>query len=452
MKGNIINMKNRRLRKIIFIVATITIILGFSFAIYATEMEKTEIVCSDINLFNALKNNLPSNLFINYDSSSKTIRIPTEMLNSITSLTLENSDISNLSGLENFVNLTELNLSNNNISSITALNELNSLTKLDLSDNKSIGNNSASLQTKTDLMTLNLANTGLSSITFISNLNKITNLDISNNNISNLQPLQSLKVIKILNVSNNKNLVTIDYIKSHTTLTELNISGTGITNLGDTYNHIGIQNLRNLKVLNIRGLNVQDLSPVVDRYYNESDGEYYAYLEGITTLDISYTLGLSFSELEVLKNITDLYMLGDNIYSVYGISHLSKLTYINLEENQIQDISDFIEISYDDNGIQYVSKKLNAKEIILKNNQISNINVLKYIGDIDYIDLSENKIFDISSLENKSLSKGLHLEKQNVELEVYKKSAQVNQYIILPPIIQQTKNKSSKIYYEKLME
>ena len=443
-------MKNKKLSKFILIFAIITIILGFSFAIYANEMEKTDIVCSDINLFNALKKELPGSLFISYDANTKTISIPTENLNKITSLTLKNSEITNLTGLEKFVNLTELNLSNNSISSITALNELNSLTKLNLSDNKSIGNNSASLQTKTGLTTLNLANTGLSNITFISNLNKITNLDISNNNISNLQPLEPLKGIKVLNVSNNKNLVTIDYIKSHITLTELNISGTGITNLGDTYNHIGIQNLRNLKVLNVRWLNVQDLSPIVDRYYNESEGEYYAYLEGITTLDISYTVGLSFSELEALKNITDLYMLGDNIYSVYGISHLSKLNYINLEENQIQDISDFIEISYDDNGVQYVSKRLNAKEIILKNNQISNIDVLKYIGDIDYIDLSENKIFDTSSLETKTLSKGIHLKKQNVEIEVYKKLAQVNQYIILPPIIQQTKNKSSKIYYENI--
>ena len=443
-------MKKKNLSKIILIFAIITIILGFSFAIYANEMEKTDIVCSDINLFNALKKELPGSLFVNYNANTKTISIPTENLNKITSLTLKNSEITNITGLEKFVNLTELNLSNNNISSITPLNELNSLVNLNLSDNKSIGNNSASLQTKTGLTSLNLANTGLSNITFISNLNKITNLDISNNSISNLQPLQSLNAIKILNVSNNKNLVTIDYIKSHITLTELNISGTGITDLGDTYNHIGIQNLRNLKLLNVRGLNVQDLSPIVDRYYNETDEEYHAYLEELTTLDISYTLGLSFGELEALKNITDLYMLGDNIYSVYGISHLSKLNYINLEENQIQDISDFIELSYDENGVQYVSKRLTAKEIILKNNQISNINVLRYIGDIDYIDLSENKIYDASSLENKTLSKGLHLEKQNVELEVYKKSAQVNQYIILPPIIQQTKNKSSKIYYENI--
>ncbi len=444
------DMKNNKINKIIVIFVIITIILGFSFAIYASEMDKTDVVCSDVNLFNALKKELPSSFFINYDIKTQTISIPTESLNKITSLTLKNSGITDLTGLEKFVNLTELNLSNNSISSIAPLNELNSLTNLNLSDNKSIGNSSELLQTKKELSTLNLANTGLANISFISNLKKIVNLDISNNSISNLQPLQTLNEIRILNLSNNKNLVTIDYIKNHIALTELNISGTGITNLGDTYNHIGIQNLRNLKVLNVRGLNVQDLTPIVDKYYNEADEEFHAFLEQITTLDISYTIGLSFSELEILKNITDLYMLGDNIYSVYGISHLENLKYVNLEENQIQDISQFVEYNYDENGVQYISKRLTAKEIILKHNQISNINVLNYLGDIDYLDLSENKIYNTSSLENKRLSKGLHLERQNVELEVYKKSAQVNQYIILPQIIQQTKNKASKLYYENI--
>lgn len=440
-------MKKKKISKILLIFAVIAIILGFSFVIYATEMEKTDIICNDTNLFNALKKELPSNPFISYNNTAKTISIPTEVLNNIHTLTLENAEIIDLTGLDKFVNLTELNLSKNKISSIEKLDNLNSLTKLNLSSNRTIGNsNIGNLANKTELTNLNISETGISNISFIANLIKINDLDLSNNNISNLQPLQSLHSIKVLNVSNNKNLSTLDYIKNHIELLELNISETGITYLGDTENHNGIQNLSKLEVLNVRGLNVETLSPIVDRYYSEADERDYAYLRKIKSLDISYTVGLSFGDLEILNDITDLYMLGNHINSVDGITRLSKLNYINLEENEIYDISGFIEYEMDENGNAYITKRLNAKEIVLKNNQISNINVLSYLGDIDYIDLSYNKIYQALSLEGKTLSKGLHLNNQNVELSVYKKNVNINQYIILPSLVQQTKNVNSKVY------
>lgn len=444
-------MNIRKSGKILSIIVIITIILGFSFVIYATEMEKTEIVCSDVNLFNALKKELPSNIFISYNSSTKTISIPTEMLNTITSLTLENSEITNLSGLEKFIYLNELNLSRNKITSINQLDNLNSLTKLNLSSNKSIGDtNIAKLATKTELISLNVSETGISNIAFISGLTKITNLNLANNNISNLQPIQSINGLKVLNVSNNKNLVGLDYIKNKTELVELNISETGITNLGDMEHHSGIQNLRKLEVLNVRGLALETLSPIVDRYYVEQESKEYPFLSQLRSLDISYTIGLSFGELEILSNINELYMLGNNLYTVDGITHLSNLNYINLEENQIYDISGFVEYEIDENGYMRITKRLNAKEIVLKNNRISNINVFNYLGDIDYIDLSYNNISNATSLEGKTLNKGLHLNNQNVELYVYKKNANLNQYIILPSLVQQSKNQNSKIFSESI--
>jgi len=430
-------MRRKNLKRILLILVILTLFFGFSFAIYAATAERTEIVCTDINLFNALKNELPNSLLISTDSTKKTITIPTDTLNNITELTLKNSNISDITGLENFKKLKQLNLSNNSISRITALEEMEELEILNLSDNRSIGNNISVLSNKLTIKQLNLSNTGISNVESLSNLKSITHLDISNNNINNLQPIQPLTSIISLNVSNNKNLVTLNYIKTHTALQELNISGTGITDLGDLEKHDGIQNLRKLRVLNVRGLKVENLYPIVDYYYNESDGENHSFLNELTTLDISYTNGLSFDQLSGLKNITELYMLGDNVYSVYGITNLNKLNYINLEENHIQNIDDFVQWDYDENGRQFIKSRLSAKEIVLKNNEIQNLN---------YLDLSYNKIYNINSIEGKTLSKGLHLECQNVDLMVYQKRAQVNQYIILPSIIQQSKNPSSKVY------
>ena len=108
-------MLGKTCKKVVLVVLTISLIFGISFAIYAATTERVDIVCNDINLYNALKNELPNSLLITTNNSTKTISIPEDMLNDITTLSLKNAGIYDLTGLENFTNLTELNLSKNEI-------------------------------------------------------------------------------------------------------------------------------------------------------------------------------------------------------------------------------------------------------------------------------------------------------------------------------------------------
>ena len=397
-----------------------------------------------MNLYNALRSELPNGLLINTDNATKTISMPESTIKTITSLDLKNSDISNLTGLENFTALTELNLTNNNITDISALSGMENLTILNLSDNSSIKSNISTISTKTSLVNLNISNIGVSNLGFISNLVNIQSLNISSNNINNLSQLSGLSRLTKLDVSNNKNLTTLDYILSHTNLVDLNISNTGIANL------TGIKVLSNLEVLNVRNLQAQDLYPITETYYNEVEQEEKAYLEKISKLDFSYTTGLSFYQLSFLKNLTEVYMMGNNIYSIDNICNLPKLNYINLEENHIEDLSPLVEWDYNEYGVQYIKRKSNVKEIVLRNNNITNISVFQYLNDLDYVDLSYNHIYNANSLESKTLSKGLHLENQDVNINVYQKGANVDQYIILPSLFQQSKNSSSKIYAQNV--
>ena len=427
------------LKRILTIIIVFVLMSSVAFIIYATTQEKTDIVCSDINLFNALKNALPKNILISTDSSTRTISIPTDILATITSLSLENSNINNLTGLEKFTNLKELNLSNNMINSIEQLSEMNDLTTLDLSKNVSLGSNVNILSNKTNLTTLKISNIGISSVNFMRNLTQLREIDLSENNIGDLQPINAISDIQKLNLSNNRNLTSLDYIRIHSNLTNLNISYTGISSLD------GIRVLSKLEELNVRSINTEDISPIVETWENEDTGETYAYLGNIRKLDISYIQnGLAFYDLKNLTKLSELYMLGCNIYSIDGIIDVTSLRYINLEENNIDNLEPLVEWGYE-NDRAYIEKKSNIKEIVLKNNNISNINTLAYIGDIDYLDLSENHIYNIVPIASKTFSKGFNIKDQYIELGVYDKDAEIDQYIILPNIFQQTRNSSSKV-------
>ncbi len=92
----------------------------------------------------------------------------------ITKMDLEDSKISDISGIENFKNLTSLNLDNNNISSIEALSELTNLTFLTIGKNpiKSI----SSLKDLKNLEILTLSQTLVTDISVAATLPKLISI------------------------------------------------------------------------------------------------------------------------------------------------------------------------------------------------------------------------------------------------------------------------------------
>jgi hypothetical protein len=94
-------------------------------------------------------------------------------------LSLSNKNISNIEGLQHFVNLKELDLSYNNITSIDALSGLNLLNKLNLRENKLT--NITALNNLTNLVYLNLHTTqSLASVAPIANLINLEELILRN--------------------------------------------------------------------------------------------------------------------------------------------------------------------------------------------------------------------------------------------------------------------------------
>lgn len=444
-------------RKISVIFMLIILIISASAVLYATEPETTDIVCQDVNLYDALVEELDDFVYRS-DRTTKTIRIPTTNIESITDLKLTgktNARIADLTGMEYFTSLENLNLSGNNIASVEQISEITTLKILNISGNQTTITDLDTLANLVNLVNVNFASSKLTNVNFMSGYSQLEVLDISGNTISSLEPIQGITALKKLNISNNASFNRFQSdICCHLGLTELDISGTAIQVLD------GIEtNLRNLETLKLRYLDVE-LDPIVKTYRTEIDGEnvYVPYLDRLKVLDISYTTkSISFKNISALTSLTHLYMIDvvgkwknsatTTKLQLSGIYDLQDLQYINLASNNIEKLDGIVYEKYN-KEILVEKKFLGATEIYLQDNNISNLELLmKLEQPITILNLSYNKISEIEPLENCNFSASpeVDLRHQDVTLDIYKK-ASVDQYIILPSIFQESKREGSLVY------
>jgi len=452
--------KNRRIL-IIFIM--IILLMSVSAVLYATEPETTEIVCNDINLYDALVEELDDYVY-DSDRTTKVIKVVTTDISSITQLKLtgkSTAKITDLTGIENFTSLENLNLSGNNITNITPISGITTLKTLNMSGNESAISNIGELSNLTNLINVNFASSKLTNVEFMRNYANLQILDVSGNGISSLEPIQGVSNLLELNIANNGSFSRLAAdVYGHRTLTKLDISGTGVQDLDEIQYH-----LTNLESLKLRYLEIE-LDPIVATYKQEIeiDGEEETitlpYLEQLKVLDISYTTkSISFKQISYLTSLKDLYMIDvvgkwknpetTTKLSLSGIYELQDLNYINLASNNIDDLEDIVykKIS---NGVVVEFKCLGATEIYLNDNNIIDISPLASMTKtIKILNLSYNAIPEIWPLNYCSFTsdREIDLRFQNMALNVYKKSS-VDQYIIIPEIFQQSKKEGSLVYAE----
>ncbi len=132
----------------------------------------------------------------------------------------ENRGISNLSGLENCINLTDLNLASNRISDISLLSSLTNLTNLSIYGNKI--SDISPLSNLTNLLSLHLGGNKITDISPLSSLTKLTDLDLASNQISDISCLSGLSRISVLYLYDNQ-INDISPLSSLTNLKELSL-------------------------------------------------------------------------------------------------------------------------------------------------------------------------------------------------------------------------------------
>ena len=356
--------------------------------------------------------------------------------------------------------ITELDLSNCQISDLTGIEYFTNLVTLNLSKNtitdisdlaglKSLEtlnlsnntiNNIDNMRSLTALTNLNLNSNKISDISAVSSLVNLQTLDVSNNAISTAVAVQSLPNLTSLNVSQNSSLGNITDVLM-SKLTVLNVANTAITNIE------GITNCRSLIELNVSNNNISSLSPLFET--ERVDNQTVAIMRNLQKLDIGYTtkIGLSFTSLKRITNLKELYAQGNEITSVNGIAEMGNLEYVNLDDNEISNI-DYFRTTTTQNGVTVTKDLIPATQISLANNEIVDISVLGYLAEIEYLNLSGNHIQVITPIEGFDFSKGLDLRNQTITMPIYQKKINDNHYVILFNIMQSAKNPDSIAYAE----
>ncbi|GAA4827172.1 hypothetical protein GCM10011365_25730 [Marinicella pacifica] len=151
-------------------------------------------------------------------------------LTHLTYLDLEYNQINNVSALRNFTQLRTLKLSNNQISDVSALEELalTELTELSLSYNQI--SNVTALGSLTQLTRLGLSNNQISNVTALGSLTQLTVLSLSSNQISDVSALGSLTQLTSLALSNNQ-ISDVSALGSLTQLTYLSLFSNQISDV-----------------------------------------------------------------------------------------------------------------------------------------------------------------------------------------------------------------------------
>ena len=116
----------------------------------------------------------------------------------LTSLSLNNTQVSDVGPLEKLTNLTQLSLRNTQVSDVKPLEKLTNLTELDLMNTQV--SNVKPLEKLTNLTKLDLMNTQVSDVKPLEKLTNLTWLDLYDTRVSNVKPLEKLTNLTTLNL------------------------------------------------------------------------------------------------------------------------------------------------------------------------------------------------------------------------------------------------------------
>jgi internalin A len=123
-------------------------------------------------------------------------KVASKKLTSLTSISLESANITDVEPIASLTNLTDLYLNINEIAEISTLSNLTKLTTESFRANK--GEDVTPLSKLTSLTYLHLGSNGVSDVSSLASLVKLEFLNLSENPFPSLKPLSSLKSLTYL--------------------------------------------------------------------------------------------------------------------------------------------------------------------------------------------------------------------------------------------------------------
>ena len=315
--------------------------------------------------------------------------------------------ITRLTGLEHATNLRGLNLRENQISDISSLTKLIHLTALSLNDNQII--ELRPLAKLTRLAFLTLSNNQITDITALAGLTNLSVLEIDRNQIGNItslvgltqlneiwisrNPIRDMSPLHVL-IKTNPNIdLDIDInqfpegaLKVIVSLPDPNLE----TVVREALSLVPADNLTQLDMLRLTRLDASD------REINDLTGIEHA--TNLTWLNLSQNPIVDITPLASLINLTGLWMYGNQaIHNIAPVSRLTNLTRLGLSGNQIVDITP-------------LSGLTNLTSLNLAWNHIRDISPLAGLVNLEELSLDGNHIRDMAPLHT--------LLKQNPDIEL----------------------------------
>lgn len=193
-------------------------------------------------------------------------------LANILELDLKRQGISDLTGLEYFVDLSHLYLAANNVEDVTPVGKLEHLIALDLIKNKL--SDISPLANLKNLLWLDLGMNSISDLSPLQHLKKLETLSMDMNKITDISPLKDLPNLKLLSVSGmsqrdfypddesapdfHNQISDITTLENLKTLTNLALDDNEISDISS------LSRLSELKSLNLKGNEINNLGPLKD--------------------------------------------------------------------------------------------------------------------------------------------------------------------------------------------
>jgi len=235
----------------------------------------------------------------------------------LTSLTLDNCGISNISELQASNKLINLDLSNNSIRNLTALSSMTDLQTLNLQHN-AVSDLSA-LTSLNALTWLNVSYNSLSTISPVAGIISLTWLDASCNGITDIGNINQLSNLSYLALAKNA-IADISKVSSCTALTELDISNNTLTDIS------ALDSLKNLMYFNFSYNQVTALPAL------SADC-------ALVTIDGTSNLLDNIDSLGGMKSLNNVYMdYNEEISSIDALANCPVLIKVNVYGTKVTEV------------------------------------------------------------------------------------------------------------------
>ena len=325
---------------------------------------------------------------------------PLEKLVSLESLNLSQNQVQDLIWLKNLSKLKQLKINQNQIKDLATLTALAELEALEASENQI--NEVESLESLVSLGQLNLSDNKIKALDGLSSLRKLTNLFLDHNQIQDILPLRRLSNLRTLHLNDNM-IESVEPLTPLANLQDLRLESNKIHDLEPLVKNLGISGR---------------ISVEENELSNSSSTTYIPILKSrqiIVTHDLFLPTMVTFvdSRLEVAVRTA----IGAKTKPL-DLQILSKLEEFDLSEVELVDPNGIEGKIRNLRGLEFCRNirflNLNGKLSPPEGKTHFDISPLKGLSRLEYVDLSQNRIQDLRPLKNLANLSTLILEQNHI--------------------------------------